>query len=240
MRTALARAPGLFLAGGVPTCWPLTCATLPAPAPALRCAGCGVCRWDGEWPGDRSGGCESSCSPRGMLSIDEACGAMPQLAQHQNDLTFSSLGRAPARSVLACCWVQAMAAMTVPHMLTSGAFSPCCAQDCGGGTCPTCADGKLCSLGADCQSLVCSGSPKTCQVGAAAVGAPHLPACRGRTRSEGPAYGRGAGTSKSRPGTSRPTRLLRPPCCRSPPAQITSRTAPRQTRWVPGACASHH
>ncbi len=36
--------------------------------------------------------------------------------------------------------------------------------DCGGPTCADCIDGKLCSVGADCVSLVCSGNPKKCQV----------------------------------------------------------------------------
>jgi hypothetical protein len=36
--------------------------------------------------------------------------------------------------------------------------------DCGGGTCGACANSKKCSVGADCVSLSCSGSPqKTCQ-----------------------------------------------------------------------------
>jgi plastocyanin len=37
-------------------------------------------------------------------------------------------------------------------------------KDCGGPDCGDCANGQLCSAGNDCQSLVCSGTPKTCQM----------------------------------------------------------------------------
>jgi hypothetical protein len=37
------------------------------------------------------------------------------------------------------------------------------AADCGGGTCPKCADAKTCLVNADCTSGVCSGTPKVCQ-----------------------------------------------------------------------------
>ncbi|MBK8254060.1 MAG: hypothetical protein IPK82_15520 [Polyangiaceae bacterium] len=36
--------------------------------------------------------------------------------------------------------------------------------DCGGPQCPDCVNGKLCSVGGDCVSGVCSGNPKVCQV----------------------------------------------------------------------------
>jgi plastocyanin len=36
--------------------------------------------------------------------------------------------------------------------------------DCGGPACPDCGNGKLCTTGADCVSLVCSGNPSVCQV----------------------------------------------------------------------------
>jgi hypothetical protein len=35
--------------------------------------------------------------------------------------------------------------------------------DCGGGTCPPCADTKDCKVGSDCVDKVCSGNPLTCQ-----------------------------------------------------------------------------
>ncbi|CAF1562615.1 unnamed protein product, partial [Adineta steineri] len=34
-------------------------------------------------------------------------------------------------------------------------------MDCGGGTCPACADGLKCSTGSDCTNAVC-GTAKTC------------------------------------------------------------------------------